>query len=472
MADAGEIKDLHEASGEQQTPISSEPTKSELIFPLDSKPSFGISLIAALQHILSMVLSVMAPPVIVGTALGLDVATNAYLVSMSLFFAGVGIWLQVSRPFGIGSGMLSIQATSFVFPGALIAAGTYLMHDKGLSTDEMMAALFCTCFIGGIIVMICSRFIRYLQKVITNTVAGITVMMIGISLIHVGADSFAGGNIARENGTYGDPINLGLGAIVFITILICNRFRNKLLRMSALIIGVIVGFVLAIPFGRVDWSILSASHNWFEIPIPFKFGFFSLDLHSILLLAFLFLVTVIEAIGDLTATSAVSEQPTEGEVFQKRITGGIMCDGLITSLGAIFGCFPVATFSQNNGVIQLSGVASRKVGKFCGTLFILFALFPFIVIFFQLLPAPVLGGALLILFGSIACSGVRILAHHPINRRESLIIAASLSIGIMAMVTPDAFAQLPSVAKMFFDSPIVAGGVSAMLIHLLLPKHM
>ncbi len=445
---------------------------SELIFTLDSKPSFGISLIAAIQHILSMVLSVMAPPAIVGAALGLDPMTIAYLVSMSLFFAGIGIWFQVSRPFGIGSGMLSIQATSFVFPGALIAAGTYLMKTQGMSQDEMMATLFCTCFIGGGIVMLCSRFIQYLQKIITNTVAGITVMMIGISLIHVGADSFAGGSAARASNTYGDPINLALGTLVFVIILLCNRSKNKLLRMSALMIGVIVGFIAAIPLGRVDWSILSASHNWFEPPIPFKFGFFSLDLHSLLMLAFLFLVTVIEAIGDLTATSAVSEQPTEGEIFQKRMTGGILCDGLITSLGAIFGCFPVATFSQNNGVIQLSGVASRKVGKFCGVLFLIFALFPFIVVFFQLLPAPVLGGALLILFGSIACSGVRILLHHPVNRRESLIIAASLSIGIMAMVTPDAFAQLPSVAKMFFDSPIVAGGVSAMIIHLILPKNM
>ena len=448
------------------------PKASELIFPLDSKPSFGISLIAAFQHILSMVLSVMAPPAIVAGALGLDGSTISYLVSMSLFFAGIGILVQVTRPFGIGSGMLSIQATSFCFPGALISIGTYLLHDKGLSQDEMMATLFCTCFLGGLVVMLCSRFIRYLQKVITHTVAGVTVMMIGISLIGVGADSFAGGKVAQDNGTFGDPIYLGLGALVFLIIFLCNRAKSKLLRMAALMIGVIGGFLIAIPMGLVDWSILSQPHHWFEVPIPFKFGFFAFDLHALLVLIFLFVMVVIEAIGDLTATSAVSEQPTEGELYQKRITGGIMCDGLITSLGAIFGCFPAATFSQNNGVIQLSGVASRKVGKFCGVLFLIFALCPFIVVFFQLLPAPVLGGALLILFGSIACSGIRILLQHPVNRRESLIIAASLSIGIMAMVKPDAFAKLPDIAKTFFDSPIVAGGVSAMLFHLLLPKKM
>ena len=130
----------------------------------------------------------------------------------------------------------------------------------------------------------------------------------------------------------------------------------------------------------------------------------------------------------------------------------------------------MATFSQNNGVIQLSGVTSRKVGKFCGILFLIFALFPFIVIFFQLLRDSVLGGALLILFGSIVCSGIRILLQQRVDRRESLIIASSLAIGVMSMVKPDAFQLLPTVAQMFFDSPIVAGGVSAMVIHLILPK--
>ncbi len=447
------------------------PAESELIFPLDSKPPLGVAFIAALQHILSMILSVMAPPSIVGAALGLDVLTIAYLVSMSLLFAGIGIFFQARRPLGIGSGMLSIQATSFVFPGALIAVGTVLLKEQGMSTDQMLATLFGTCFIGGIIVMICSRFIRYLQKIITNTVSGVTVMMIGLSLIHVAADSFAGGQAARAVGEYGSVSNLCVGASVLLVILICNRIRVKFIRMSALVIGIVVGFIVSACLGMVDWSILSQTHHWFEYPVPFKFGFFEFNLQALLAIAFLFLVTVIEAIGDLTATSAVSEQPTEGKLFESRLTGGILCDGLMTSLGAMFGCFPVATFSQNNGVIQLSGVASRRVGIICGFIFIAFALFPFIVVLFQLIPAPVLGGALLVLFGSITCSGIRILAHNKIDRRESLIIAASLGVGVMTMVSADAFAMLPSVLRMFFDSSIVAGGVSAMIFNLVLPKN-
>ena len=234
--------------------------------------------------------------------------------------------------------------------------------------------------------------------------------------------------------------------------------------------GILVGFAVAIVMGKVNWNILSEQHTWFIMPVPFKFGFFGFDLHSFLVLSFLFLVVVIEAIGDLTATSVVSEQPVRGRVYRSRLAGGILCDGMMTSLGAIFGCFPVATFSQNNGVIQLSGVASRKVGKFCGVLFILFALFPIIVVFFQLLPRPVLGGALVVLFGTIACSGIRILLQHEVNRRESIIIAVSIGVGLMSMTTPEVFERLPRFLKIFFDSAIVSGGVTAMIVHQILPK--
>lgn len=443
---------------------------SDLVYSLESRPPFGASLLAALQHILAMVLSVMAPPAIVAGALGVPAPAIAYLVSMSLLFAGIGIWCQVQRPFGIGSGMLSIQATSFAFPGTLIAVGTMLMNERGMGWEEALSTLFGVCFLGGFVVMAGSRIMRFLRKIITPTVAGITVMMIGVSLVKIGAVDMAGGFAAKANGTYGDVSNLLLGALVIVVIVVTNRTKHPLVRMSSLIIGILAGFLVGALLGKVDWSVLTRDHNWFIMPVPFKFGFFGFDLAAFATLVFLFLVVVIEAIGDLTATSVVSEQPVSGKLYRSRLAGGIMCDGLMSSLGAIFGCFPVATFSQNNGVIQLSGVASRKVGRFCGVLFILFALFPVIVVLFQLVPRPVLGGALIVLFGTIACSGIRILLQHEVNRRESIVIAVSMGMGLMSMSTPDAFQKLPQFLQMFFDSAIVSGGVTAMIVHQLLPK--
>ena len=462
----------HDAPASASAPASAPApaSASELVYGLESRPPFSASLLAAMQHILAMVLGVMAPPAIVASALGVPAPAIAYLVSMSLLFAGVGIWFQVQRPLGIGSGMLSIQATSFAFPGTLVAVGSMLMREKGLGWEETLATLFGVCFLGGFVIMAGSRSMRFLRKIITPTVAGITVMMIGVSLVKIGAVDMAGGLAAKSNGTFGAPGNLALGGLTIFTILLVNRSKNPVMRMSSLIIGILVGFATGAFMGKVNWSLLFNDHNWFIMPVPFKFGFFGFDFSVFATLSFLFLVVVIEAIGDLTATSVVSEQPVTGRIYRSRLAGGIMCDGLMTSIGAIFGCFPMATFAQNNGVIQLSGVASRKVGRFCGVLFILFALFPVVVVLFQLLPRPVLGGALVVLFGTIACSGIRILLQHEVNRRESIVIAVSLGMGLMSMSTPDAFLKLPHFFQMFFESPIVSGGVTAMIAHQILPK--
>ena len=142
---------------------------------------------------------------------------------------------------------------------------------------------------------------------------------------------------------------------------------------------------------------------------------------------------------------------------------------MFSAIAAIFACFPQITFAQNNGVIQLSGVASRKVGRFCGALFMLFALFPVVVVFFELLPRPVLGGALVVLFGTIATSGIRILAEHGVNRRESIVIASSIGVGMASMLLPEAFHKMTPFFQIFFDSPVVSGGVTAMIVHQILP---
>ncbi len=444
--------------------------KSELIYSLDSTPPFGTTLLAAIQHILAMILGVMTPPALVAGALGAPAEAIAYLVSMSLFFAGISIYVQVVRPFGIGSGMLNVQATSFAFPSTLIAIGLAFIKNQGMTWEQSIATLQGVCFAGSFILVIGAYTIHYLRKIITHTVAGVTVLMIGASLVKVGAVDLAGGFAAKGSGTYGDLDNLALGALVILAVVTVNRFGNPILRMCSLVIGMGVGFIVAIALGKVHWAILGADRSMFMYPVPFKFGFFSFDWQAFAVLSFIFLVLIIEAIGDITATASVSEQPTRGRLYRSRLKGGILCGGVFSAIGAIFGCFPMVTFAQNNGVIQLSGVASRKVGRFCGALFVLFAIFPFVVVIFELLPRPVLGGALVMLFGTIATSGIRILAENGVNRRESIVIAASIGVGLVSMLTPEVFAKMSPVFQIFFDSPVVSGGVTAMIVHQILPK--
>lgn len=443
---------------------------SELIYPIDANPPFIVTSLGALQHILAMILGVMAPPAIVASALGAPAEVTAYLISMSLFFAGASIFVQVSRPFGIGSGMLNVQATSFAFPGTLCSVGIAFMQGQGMGWEETLATLLGVCFVGSFWLILGAYAIHYLRKVITHTVAGVTVLMIGTSLIKVAALEVGGGHIAQEAGNFGDATNLLLGALVIFSVVLVNRFKNPLLRMCSLVIGMSVGFFTAVAMGRVDWSILDAERSLIVLPVPFKFGFFGFDLQAFIVISFIFLVAIIESIGDITATASVSEQPTRGPVYRARLKGGILCGGVFSAIGAIFGCFPQVTFAQNNGVIQLSGVASRKVGRYCGVLFIIFACFPVVVTIFELLPRPVLGGALVVLFGTIATSGIRILAEHGVNRRESIVIATALGVGFVSMMLPELFHKMPQFVQIFFDSPVVSGGVTAMIAHQILPK--
>ncbi|GFH63181.1 MAG: putative nucleobase : H+ symporter [Candidatus Desulfovibrio kirbyi] len=449
---------------------SSQKPVSELIYPLDANPPFGVTVLAAVQHILAMIIGVMTPPLIVANAFGAPADAVAYLVSMSLFFAGASIFVQVTRPFGIGSGMLNVQATSFAFPATLISIGMAFMQTQGMTWDATLRTLFGICFVGAFWLVLGAYIIVYLRKIITHTVAGVTVLMIGASLVKVGAVDLGGGFAAMKAGSFGDLSNLLLGAIVILSVVFVNRLKNPIFRMCSLVLGMGVGFLVAIIMGKVDWNILTHPRSYFMLPVPFKFGFFGFDWEAFGICSFIFLVLIIEAIGDITATASVSEQPTHGPLYRSRLKGGILCGGVFSAIAAVFGCFPQITFAQNNGVIQLSGVASRKVGRFCGVLFMLFAIFPVVVVFFELLPRPVLGGALVVLFGTIATSGIRILAEHGVNRRESIIIATSIGIGLVSMLTPDIFAKMPQFFKIFFHSPVVAGGVTAMIVHQILPR--
>ncbi len=441
---------------------------SELIYQLEDRPPFLQSLFAALQHLLAMFVGVITPPLIIGGALGLDPQTITYLVSMALFTSGIGTAIQVNRIGFMGSGLLSIQATSFAFPAAIISVGSSFIG-AGMTQDQMLSTIFGVCFFGSFITMAGSRLIPMLRKVITPTVSGVTVMLIGLSLIKVGMTDFAGGYAAMGNGTFGHLENLALGTLTLFSILMLYRSRKPFVRMSAIVIGLAVGYAAAAAVGRVDFSRLGEI-SMFTLPIPFKFGMFSFDWHAFLIFGFIYLLVIVEAVGDLTATSLLSGRPVEGPEYTDRMSGGVLADGFVSTIASVFNGFPLATFSQNNGVIQMTGVASRKVGNFIAVLLVLFAIFPIFGSLFTIMPKPVLGGATLILFGTVASAGIRIINRVDIDRREALIMAISLSIGLGVAFVPEAFKYLPEGLAMMFESPIIAGGLAALVSNVALPR--
>lgn len=430
--------------------------KAELIYGLNDRPPLRETLFAALQHLLAIFVAIITPPLIIAGALKLDIETTSFLVSMALFASGVSTFIQCRRIGGIGTGLLCIQGTSFSFIGPIISAGL----------TGGLPVIFGACMAASTVEMLISRLLKYTRKIITPLVSGIVVTLIGMSLIKVGITACGGGMVAKSNGTFGSFEHVGLAALVLLLIIFFNRSSNRYLRMSSIVIGLVIGYAVAWCMGLVDFSSVQ-SYGGFNIPVPFKYGL-SFDWSAFIALGLVYLITAIEAYGDITANSLISGEPVEGKTFVKRASGGILADGFNSMLAGAFNSFPNSVFAQNNGMIQLTGVASRYVGYYIAGFLILLGLFPAVGLVFSLMPEPVLGGATLLMFGTVASAGIRIIAAQTIDRKATLVMALSFSLGLSVELVPEILSQLPETVRNIFSSGITTGGVTAILANALI----
>ena len=433
----------------EQNPQST--LNNDLVYRLNDRPPLKETIFAALQHLLAVFVAIVTPPLIIAGALKLDTDTTGFLVSMSLFASGLSTFIQC-RKFGpVGCGLLCIQGTSYSFIGPIISAGL----------TGGLASVFGATIAASTVEMFVSAVIKRARKIITPLVSGIVVTLIGLSLIKVGITACGGGAVAQENGTFGSVQNLGLATLVLVLIIFFNRSSNKYLRMSSIVIGLVVGYILSWFMGLIDFASIH-SYGGFNIPVPFRYGV-SFNISSIISLGLVFLITSIEAYGDITANSLTSGEPVEGEKFIKRASGGILADGFNSMLAGIFNSFPNSIFAQNNGMIQLTGVASRYVGYFIAAFLILLGLFPAVGLIFSLMPEPVLGGATLLMFGTVASSGIRIIASQKIDRKATLVMAISFSLGLSVELVPEVLCNMPETIRNIFSSGITTGGLTAIL---------
>ncbi len=427
-----------------------------LIYGLNDRPPLKDAIFAALQHLLAIFVAIITPPLIIAGALKLDIETTGFLVSMALFASGISTFIQCRKLGPVGCGLLCIQGTSFSFIGPIISAGL----TGGLSS------IFGACIVASSVEMLISRVLKYTRKIITPLVSGIVVTLIGLSLIKVGISACGGGAAAQASGTFGSLKNIGLASLVLILIVFFNRSSNRYLRMSSIVIGLAIGYVIAYFGGMVDFSAIR-DFGGINVPVPFRYGI-SFDISAIIALALIYLITAIEAYGDITANSLISGEPVEGETFVKRASGGIFADGFNSMLAGCLNSFPNSIFAQNNGMIQLTGVASRYVGYFIAAFLVLLGLFPAVGLIFSLMPEPVLGGATLLMFGTVATAGIRIIASQHIDRKATLVMALSFSLGLSVELVPDILSQLPEVLRNIFSSGITTGGLTAILANALI----
>ena len=438
----------------------------ELIYGLNDRPPIRETIFAALQHLLAIFVAIITPPLIISSALKFDLDTTGFLVSMSLFVSGLATFIQCRRFGPIGAGLLCIQGTSFSFISPIIGAGMLGMINGKMNIEMGLSYIFGACLVASVVEMVVSRLLPYTRKIITPWVSGIVVSLIGMCLIKAGINSCGGGQSAVDAGTFGSLQNLGLALLVLVSIIFFNRSNNRFLRMGSIVLGLLIGCVVAYALNMIDFSSLKGSGS-LNIPVPFKYGL-NFDLGTIIGIGLIYLVTAVEAFGDITANSLISGEPVEGPVFLKRAQGGVLADGFNSLLAAVFNSFPNSIFAQNNGMIQLTGVASRYVGYFIAGALVLLGLFPVVGRVFSLIPAPVLGGATLLMFGTVAAAGIRIIASTEITRKAVLVMAISFAMGLSVELVPNILDKMPAMIKTIFSSGITTGGLTAIIANALI----
>ncbi len=439
----------------------------DLVYGLNDQPKPFIAFLAALQHLLAIIVPIVTPGLLICLALGVSKQDTNMILSMSLVISGIATFLQCKKVGPFGAGLLIVQGTSFNFIGPIIGIGSAMVA-AGTPVETVMASIFGVVIAGSFIEMGVSRILPWIKKLITPLVTGIVVLLIGLTLIKEGLISMGGGYQAMGDKTFANADNLIMSCTVLAIIIVLNRIRITWIKSSAILIALIIGYALAGLMGHLDFSGLKDA-PMVQIPTPMHFGL-SFSWSLFIPMAFIYLVTSLEAIGDITATSKISNQPVDGPVWMERIKGGVLVNGANSLLAGVFNTFPSSVFAQNNGVIQLTGVASRYVGIWIAALLVILGLLPAVASVIQAVPQAVLGGAVMVMFGAVAASGINILSGTHLDRRALLIIAISLALGLGVAQVPQILEHLPELFRNIFSSGVATGGIAALLLNIILPE--
>ncbi|AOT72532.1 uracil-xanthine permease family protein [Geosporobacter ferrireducens] len=422
-------------------------------YDVDGKPPLKEAVPLGLQHVLAMFAGNVTVPLIIAGALGLTVGEKTFLIQCAMFVAGITTLIQTNRIGPVGANLPIVMGTSFGFVPTSIAIGKQF----GLS------GILGAAFVGGFFEAILGYFLKPLRKFFPPIVTGTVLLTIGLSLLPTGIKYFAGGAGASD---FGSLQNLALGSLVLVTIIFFNQYFQGILRMAAILIGITVGYVAAIFMGKVDFtSVMDAA--WFSIPTPMAYG---MTFHgpAIIAMFILYVVTTVETVGDI---SGITVGGAGREATDRELSGGVIADGLASSFAALFNAFPNTSFSQNVGIVSLTGIMSRYVVSVGAFFLILAGLIPKLGAVLAVMPQSVLGGAAVVMFAMIATSGIVLVTKDELNQRNLLIVAVALGLGLGLGSVPEALQYLPeSVNLIFSGSGMVVSCMIALVLNIILPK--
>lgn len=402
-----------------------------------------------IQHVLAMYAGAVIVPLIVGGAIGLTTEQLTYLVAIDILMCGVATILQVMSNRFFGIGLPVVLGCTFTAVGPMIAIG----GDYGVS------AIYGAIIVSGVVVILISGFFGKLVKFFPPVVTGSVVTIIGITLIPVAINNMGGGQGAADFGSLPN-ILLAFGTLLFIVLL--YRFSSGFIKAISILIGIVGGTIAAAFMGKVDFSPVRDS-DFFHMIQPFYFGTPTFEISPIITMTLVAIVSLVESTGVYFALGDMLGKKIEKE----DLTKGYRAEGIAVVLGGIFNSFPYTTFSQNVGLMQISGVKTKTVIYITGVMLIVLGFIPKIAALTTIIPASVLGGAMIAMFGMIVAQGVKMLSKVVSDTEDnSMIIACSIGIGLGVTVVPELFAELPTSMKILTSNGIVAGSITAIVLNI------
>ena len=417
--------------------------------PVDEVLPFGQMLAVGIQHVLVMYAGAIAVPLIISAALKLPKDQVAFLISSDLFACGIVTLIQCIGIWKFGIRLPVIMGVSFAPVGPMVA-----MANSGLGLPGIFGATMAAGVFAIIIAPFFGRLMRFFPAVVTGTI----ILTIGMTLFPV-AINWAGGG--HDSPNFGDPRNLLIATVVLLVILLINKYLKGFLANISVLLGMTVGFLIALPFGFVNFSGIGQA-AWFAPVYPFAFGFPTFDIGAIASLCLVMVVVMVESLGMFLALGDLTKRP----VTHDDASRGLRTDGLGTLIGGIFNTFPHSSFSQNIGLVGITGVRSRWVVAVSGVLLSSLGLLPKLSNIIASIPVVVLGGAGIAMFGMVAATGIKILSKVRYESKNNLLIVAiSLGVGVIPLAAPTFFHQLPPWTGALTHSGITLSAITAILLN-------
>ncbi|MEX0344068.1 MAG: uracil-xanthine permease family protein [Rhizobiaceae bacterium] len=418
-----------------------------------------------IQHVLAMFVSNVTPAIIVAGAAGFGFGSNSpdfpnliYMIQMSMLFAGIATLFQTVGMGPVGGRLPIVQGTSFAFLPVMIP----IVAGQGVAA---MGTLMGGIVIGGVFHFLLGTFIGRLRFALPPLVTGLIVLMIGLALIKVGIQYAAGGVPAMGTPEFGSLQNWIVALFVIVVTLAIKFFMKGMWSIAAVLLGLIAGYVLALLMGMVNFGNVGNA-SWFNAPMPFKWGF-DITAAAVIGMCFMAIISAIETVGDV---SGITKGGAGREATDKEISGATYADGLGSAIAGIFGGLPNTSFSQNVGLISMTGVMSRHVVTYGAIFLIICGLIPKIGAIISTVPIEVLGGGVIVMFGMVAAAGINMLSDVNWNRRNMVIFAVSLSVGLGLQLVPDALQHMPKTAQILLTSGLLPAAALAIVLNLVLPE--